>query len=255
MVSGESKPAVGVRSVGKAFDVLEAFLSADGPLNLSELAELSGQPMASVHRQVRTLVDRGYLRPVASRRYTLGHQLVPLGQLAQRAVGGTSRHRLDQLVMTFQETVNLAVLDGDHVVYVGQSPSPHSVRMFTEIGRRALPHCTGVGKALLAQMPDDAIRELLDRTGQPSMTPSTITTPETFMEEIRRVRAQGYAIDEEEMEPGVRCIAVAVPDLHLRLAVSMSGPASRMTDALIEQALPALRSTAIELANDLTSSA
>lgn len=250
-----AKRAGGVQSVGKALDLLESFLNAEGALTLSDLAALTGQPMPSVHRQVRTLVDRGFLRHLADRRYTLGHRLIPLGQLAQSSIGGWSRDRLDQLVEQFQETVNLAVLDGDRVVYVGQSPSPHSMRMFTEIGRRVLPHCTGVGKALLAQLGDEEVGEILNRTGMPPMTPATITSHREFIEELKRIRERGYALDEEEMETGVRCIAVALPDPSLRLAISMSGPVPRMTDELLERAFPNLRSVAWALTDDLKPSA
>ena len=104
---------------------------------------------------MRTLVNRGYVRQEASRRYTLGSRLIRLGETSSRMLGTWLRPFLAQLVRETGETANLAMLDGNEVVYIAQVPSPHSMRMFTEPGRRVLPHCTAVGKALLAQLPPE----------------------------------------------------------------------------------------------------
>ena len=98
------------------------------------------------------------------------------------------------------------------MVYVAQVPSPHSMRMFTEVGRRVLPHCTGVGKALLSVLPDDQVRAILARTGMPAQTEHTITSPEELVAELAVIRARGYAIDDAEQEAGVRCVAVPGPE-------------------------------------------
>ena len=103
------------------------------------------------------------------------------------------------------------------------------MRMFTEVGRRVLPHCTAVGKAILAQLPEAEVRELLHRTGMPKHTDNTITDPDAFTAQLRNAEEHGYATDEGEQELGVRCVAVAVPDAPSRLAISISGPAGRMS--------------------------
>ncbi|WP_028130768.1 IclR family transcriptional regulator [Serinicoccus marinus] len=247
------KRATGVQSVGKAIDVLEILTtSPTGELSLSDITAATGQPMPTVHRLVRTLLDRGFLRQLPNRRYALGTELIVLGQAARSSFGSWSTPVLHELVGEFGETVNLAVLDGDDVVYIGQSPSPHAVRMFTEIGRRIKPHATGVGKALLGRLPDDQVLALLRRTGMPARTPHTITTPEAFLDKVREARKQGHALDNEEMELGVRCVAVSLPEARLNLALSMSGPATRMTNALIGRALPRLHEAADQLAADFS---
>jgi IclR family acetate operon transcriptional repressor len=149
------------------------------------------------------------------------------------------------------ESANLAMLDGDQVVYVAQVPSRHSMRMFTEVGRRVLPHSTAVGKAMMANMDPAAVKEILGRTGMPRHTPNTLTDPHAFADELDRTREQGYALDEGEQEIGVRCVAVAVPDAPARLALSVSGPVARMTDDLIVRAAPLLHKAAAGLARDL----
>jgi IclR family transcriptional regulator, acetate operon repressor len=150
--------AGGVQSIERAFDLLEMLADAGGALGLSELSTASGLPLPTVHRLMRTLVNRGYVRQEASRRYTLGSRLIRLGEISSQMLGTWLRPFLAQLVRLTGETANLAMLDGDEVVYIAQVPSPHSMRMFTEPGRRVQPHCTAVGKALLAQLPPGEAR-------------------------------------------------------------------------------------------------
>ena len=145
-------------------------------------------------------------------------------------LGTWLRPFLAQLVRLTGETANLAMLDGNEVVYIAQVPSPHSMRMFTEPGRRVQPHCTAVSKALLVQLPPGEARALLERHGIPAYAPATITDPDLLLAHLEVIREQGYAVDEGEQEVGVRCFAVAVPDAPGSPAISTSGPQARMTD-------------------------
>lgn len=239
--------AGGVQSIERAFDLLEMLADADGALGLSELAAVSGLPLPTVHRLMRTLVNRGYVRQEASRRYTLGSRLIRLGEISSRMLGTWLRPFLNQLVRTTGETANLAMLDGDEVVYIAQVPSPHSMRMFTEPGRRVRPHCTAVGKALMAELEPGEARALLERDGMPAYTPTTITDPDLLIAHLEVIRKQGFAVDEGEQEIGVRCFAVAVPDAPGSLAISTSGPQARMTDDAAARIVPALKRTAREI--------
>jgi IclR family acetate operon transcriptional repressor len=114
-----------------------------------------------------------------------------------------------------------------------------------------LPHCTAVGKAMLASSPDDEVRALLGRTGLPRHTEHTVTDPEELLAQLAEVRERGYAVDEGEQEVGVRCVAVAVPGSTLRLAMSVSGPAPRMSDELVVHAVPVLQDAAAGVADAL----
>jgi IclR family acetate operon transcriptional repressor len=147
----------------------------------------------------------------------------------------------------------MALLDGDEVVYVAQVPSRHSMRMFTEVGRRVLPHSTGVGKALLAHVPPQEVRALLGRTGMPAATEKTITEPDAFLAELERIRGLGYALDDNEQEIGVRCLAVTVPDSPTAAAISISGPAGRVTEAATDKIVPILQDVARQLSVALAS--
>jgi IclR family acetate operon transcriptional repressor len=220
-------------------------------MGLSQLATASNLPLPTIHRLVRTLVDLGYVRQEPSRQYILGPKLIRLGESSSTMLSVFARPHLARLVDELGESANMAMLDGDQIVYLAQVPSRHSMRMFTEVGRRVLPHCTAVGKAILAQYPETAVRELLARTGMPQHTENTISTPDAFAVQLRLAAQSGYATDEGEQELGVRCVAVAVPDAPTPLAISVSGPAPRMTEALVDRAVPLLAQAAKALSDDL----
>ena len=242
----------GVQALSRAFEILEHMADAGGELSLSELTEVTELPMPTVHRLVRSLVNEGYVRQAASRRYALGPQLIRLGDTASRLLGRWARPYLTELAETLGETTNMALLDGDEVVYVAQAPSKHSMRMFTEVGRRVLPHCTAVGKALLAQLPPGEADALLARTGLPAQTPHTITDPAELLKQLKQIRVQGWAMDDGEQELGVQCIAVPVVGAPERSAISVSGPEGRITEAVRERIVPSLQRTAGDLAQSLT---
>jgi IclR family acetate operon transcriptional repressor len=248
-----AKPAAsgGVQSLERAFDLLERMADAGGEVGLSELSASSGLPLPTIHRLMRTLVACGYVRQQPNRRYALGPRLIRLGESASRLLGTWARPYLARLVEETGETANMALLDGDEIVYVAQVPSKHSMRMFTEVGRRVLPHSTGVGKALLAHTPADEVRALLARTGMPAATEKTITTPDGFLNALEQVRRAGYAVDDNEQEIGVRCLAVSVPDSPTAAAVSISGPASRVTEAATDKIVPLLQEVARDLSTAL----
>ncbi|MCF3963154.1 IclR family transcriptional regulator [Streptomyces fuscigenes] len=242
----------GVQSLERAFDLLERMADAGGEVGLSELSASSGLPLPTIHRLMRTLVACGYVRQQTNRRYALGPRLIRLGESASRLLGTWARPYLARLVDETGETANMALLDGDEVVYVAQVPSRHSMRMFTEVGRRVLPHSTGVGKALLAHLPADEVRDLLARTGMPAATDRTITTPDRFLAALDEVRATGYAVDDNEQEVGVRCLAVPIPGSPTAAAISISGPAGRVTEAATGRIVPVLQEVAGALSEVLT---
>src|SRR3954469_13337509 len=148
--------------------------------------------MPTIHRLIRTLVALGYVRQNTNRRYALGARLIRLGENASMQFGTWARPLLAELVDEVGETANLAVLERDEVVYVSQVPSKHSMRMFTEVGRRLLPHGTGVGKAMLSQLPRSDVRALLERTGLPAYTSNTITDAAELLDSLDEISARGF---------------------------------------------------------------
>ena len=142
----------------------------------------------------------------------------------------------------------MAVLDYDMAVYVAQVPSPHTMRMFTEVGRRVYTHCTGVGKALLMQLSNDAVLGLLKRAGMPASSENTHATADALIRDIELCRSRGYAVDEGEQEIGVRSFAVPVPNAPTLTAISISGPAPRLTLKSATEVTPLLKRVARDLA-------
>ncbi|WP_277950270.1 IclR family transcriptional regulator [Mycolicibacterium sp. P9-64] len=250
-MAGKSAEGGGIQSVERAFEVLECMAAAGGTIGLSQLAEASGLPVPTIYRLVRTLVNTGYARQLPSRQYSLGPKLIRLGETATRLIGAWSRPYLAEVVKATGETTNMAVLDDTMAVYVAQVPSEHSMRMFTEVGRRVYPHRTGVGKALLMQLSNEAVRNIVARTGMLAQTPTTMTDPEALIADLELSRRRGYALDEGEQEIGVRCFAVPVPDAPTLTAISVSGPAARVTADSADHIVPLLQRVAKDLAGQL----
>ena len=248
-------PGSGVQSLERAFELLEMLADSGGAQGLSQLSSLSGLPLSTIHRLMGTLLRMGYVRRSGSRQYVLGPRLIRLGETATAMLGTWAKPHLAGLVELTGETSNMAVLEGDSVVYLAQVPGRHAMRMFTEPGRRVDPHCTAVGKAMLAQLPETQARAILARTGMAAKTATTITDPDLLVAHLGVIRRQGYAIDEGEQEVGVRCVAVAIPDAPAMAAISVSGPQARMTEAAIETIVPALLRVAAELSKDFSSAA
>lgn len=246
MPDTDSRPASprGVQSLGRALDLLDHLADAGGRASLGALASASGLPVATVHRLLSTLVECGHVRREAGRRYALGPRLVRLGEVAGRVLGDGVRPVLAELVAATGESANLAALDGDAAVYLAQVPSPHPMRMFTEVGRRVPLHCTGVGKALLSVMERNAARALLARAGTQAHTPATLTEPDRLVIELDESFHRGWVVDDGEQEVGVRCVAAAVPGAPTPCAVSVSGPAARLGPDEVERAGPLLREAA-----------
>lgn len=246
-----SSPVAPVQSVDRALLLLELLAQAGGRLPITDLASRSGLSLSTVHRLLASLAARGYVRQDSDRRYALGTSLLPLGDAATRLLGSWALPFLSQLAERCGETSNIAVLEDDHVVYVAQAPGRHRMRMFTEVGRRALPHSTAVGKVLMAWQDQDHVRRVLTRLGLPARTPNTVTTLPAFTDALARVRACGWAMDDEEEEVGVRCLAVPVgPGDRAVAALSVSAPASRLA-ADQPDVLAALQRVARDLSRSL----
>jgi DNA-binding IclR family transcriptional regulator len=223
-----------VQSVSRAFDILEALAGSDD-LGVSELATRTGLVPSTAHRLLATLAKRGYVSQRAdSGRYALGYNLVELASGLEQGLARlrrVARPHLEGVQRATEETTNLVVLDGDRVIYVDQVPGSRSVRMFTVVGAAALAHTTAAGKAILAFGPPETVGALYsDQDGLERLTPRTLTTVDALKEDLARTLKRGYAIDNEEHEEGVSCVAAPVLDRdgRPRAAISISAPTARV---------------------------
>lgn len=231
----------GVQSVERAFELMELIGRAGGECSLTELSAESPLPPPTIHRLLRTLVRLGYVRQLSNRRYALGPRLIRLGEVANRQLGAVAGPVLQSLVDELSETASLAVLDGDMVIYTGQVRSSTSTSTTSEVGKRVGLHTTGVGKAVLGDLDDARILRLVKQSGLPAPTKNSASTLSTVFANVERVRADGYAIDDEEFEIGVRSVAMAVPGAPTPMAIGISGPTTHMSRDLIARAVPALK--------------
>ena len=183
----------------------------------------------------------GYIRQdEESLKYALSLKFLEIGGkiLEQTNMASLVHPSLKKLSEQTGETVHLVRREGTEAVYIDKVESNvSSIRMVSRVGSRIPLYCSGVGKALLAELPDQEIREIWNSSEIVSLTPYTVTKFQDLMERIGTVRKVGYAMDDEENEEGVRCIAVSIPDYHKEpvYALSISAPVSRMTDARIAE--------------------
>jgi len=227
-----------VQSLDRALDILET-LAACGELGVSEVAARTGLVVSTTHRLLAGLADRGYVgRNPANGRYALGFKVLELAgglEVRTTALRAAARPHLELVRQATCETANLVVLDGDRVIYVDQVEGSHSIRMFTQLGSSALAHTTGSGKAILTYLPADVMAALYPSSREPfeRLTPHTLTTLEALRHDFVRIRRRGYALDREEHEAGVSCVATPVFDGSGTVcgAISLSGPTARIDRA------------------------
>ncbi|AXH97800.1 IclR family transcriptional regulator [Ornithinimicrobium avium] len=233
----------------RALDILELLASRPGTLGVTEIARGTGLAPGTAHRLLVGLAQRGWVRQDPGRRYGVGPGALRIGGAAATTLAVVAAPALRTAVEVTGETANLASLDGDVMVYVAQSPSPHTLRIFAEVGRPVPLHSTAVGKVVLAGMAPGPAMELLAGTRRTARTPHTLTDLAQLRDELDRVREQGWAMDDEEQELGVRCVAVPVAtgSAWTRMALSVSGPTERMSRDRAVAVVPDLRRIAEDL--------
>lgn len=227
-----------IQVTDRLFLVIET-LAETGPLTLAALCQRLDLNKSTVHRLLSSLIYVGYVRQDPSDgRYALSFRFLTLSnQILQNIdILEIARPFIRELSRETGETVHFVQLDGLEAVYIyKQESSQNSIRMASKVGSRIPLYCSGIGKAMLADMEDEAIKKIWDSSSISKLTPHTITDYTAFFERIQEVRQRGYALDDEENEIGVRCIAAAVQgfDDGARYAFSISAPVTRMDDARI----------------------
>ncbi len=230
----------GVQSIRRVMALIETMASEGPECSLGDLAQRLGLHVSTVHRLLTTLMSLGYVEqnPQDSK-YRLGLKMVELGalvlgQIELRREAGPYLRALSEKT---GETANLIVLEQGEVVYIEKVESPASLRFFNRIGKRAPAHCTGGGKALLANLPPAQVQEIIAAKGLPRLTSQTVGDEEVLWKQLAGIKEAGYALDNEECEEGVRCVAAPVFN-HMGApvaAVSISGPTFRFSSPRMEE--------------------
>jgi IclR family KDG regulon transcriptional repressor len=234
MPEKETKSSIQV--IERMMGLLDALAGHSNPVNLKQLATETGLHPSTAHRILGVMVDSRLVDRIEPGTYRLGIRLVELGSLVKSRISVRQEALpfMQQLHQEIRETVNLSVRHNDEVVYVERTAPAHSMmRVVQLIGARAPLHITAVGKVFLAA--DDAATrgDYVRRTGLPRYTSNTLTDPERFAHELEKVRAQGYALDNEEAEKGVSCVGAGIFNDEGRLVagLSVSAPSDRFRPA------------------------
>lgn len=228
-----------VRSVRRAIELLQT-LGEQGSMTVTELARRHSLPKTTVHDILKTLESLSIVvRDSGTSTFQLGWTLFELGQRAQDKSGllRVARSSIERLNRVLDETVHLTVLDNGEVLYVDCVESTRRLRTYPVIGVRAPLHCTAVGKAMMAFLDDDQVDLIVDQYGLARFTDNTITTRETLSEELKRIQDLGFAVDDVEHEPGVRCVGAPIRNAGAEVfaSISISGPTMRITRARIPE--------------------
>ncbi|WP_052216948.1 IclR family transcriptional regulator [Thermincola ferriacetica] len=211
-----------IDTVARALCLLK--LLAISPLRVQEAAEKLGIHKSSASRLLSTMRDHNFVRLNSNGKYELGYAVFEMAHALSEGmdVRKIGRPFLEQLNKTSNETVHLAVLDGIEIVYLDKIDTSRPIRMYSRIGKRAHVYCTGVGKALLAYLPDEKIDQILAQIKMKSFTARTIVDREHMMNEIREIRVNGIAWDRGEHEDDIYCMAAPVFDFTNKVIASIS---------------------------------
>jgi len=227
---GTETPNYQVRALQRGLAILQTFREAEPTQSLAEISRRLDIPKATTLRLLECLRHETWLTYDADRgRYALGIAALEIGSayLAASRIEQRAMPFLRRLADITGQTANLGILNGNMVVHVGVVEPDRPLRYHSYVGARDLAHCTGLGKVLAAYLDEPALRSLLS-AGLSRRTPTTITKPDSFRQELRRVRTSGFAEDLEEGAPGLRCLAAPVLDADgsVVAAMSISGPAA-----------------------------
>lgn len=246
----------GVKSVERAFQILERVSLAKNGIGVTELANELKMYKSTIHRVLSTLSHLGYIeQDPETERYKLGYKLL---EISSRLLGNLDIRReampfLQELADLTNEVVHLVVLNKGEVVYIEKVEGSETIRMHSRVGNRAPVHCTGVGKAILAYLPEDQVREIIRQYGLEPHTPNTLSTLPDLLADLKLIRERGYALDLEENELGITCVAAPIWDHTgaVVASISVSAPTIRMQPERIDQLAKQVRKIGYKISTRL----
>jgi IclR family pca regulon transcriptional regulator len=248
--SAAPRPPEGMGGLAKGLAIIEA-LAARGVQSSADAARASQSTRAAARRCLLTLVELGYVERI-------GREFRPLPRLRNLGRGGNLRDRLVEVSQPIldrgrdelNESVSLAVLDDDAALFIARAEAEHIISTGVRIGARLPAYCSATGRVLLSQLNDDELRALLGKKAYPQRTPKTLTKPAAILREIQTIREAGFAMSDEELELGMRSLAVPVRDPagHLVAALSVSAYSARIgRHVLLKRFLSVVQECAAQL--------
>jgi len=250
---GDSKK---IKSIVKAASIIDLLAASSVPLTLSEITNGLGIAKSTLHGIISTLMDVGYIdQDAETGRYLLGFRLFEIGSSVSRNwnARNISYPYMQKLVEKTGETVHLAVLADGEVLYINKQESPGSIHIVTDTGVKLPAHCTGLGKVLLSGLKPYDLKKIIRKRQLIRHTETTITEFDHLTAELEKIRAQGYAIDEQEFMEGLRCVAAPIYSYrgNVICALSIAGPVSRMRGDKFEAKKRYLLQAAREISNQM----
>lgn len=239
------KPSNLVQTIERVSSILDTLGQNPKGMSIRELSSKVHLPKGTIHRLLSSLSYFGYVRQdPKTRNYFLGLKLVELGNLllSQLDLRKEAEPFLRDLAERTKETVHMVFLDRDEIVYIDKvelDHNPSGLKMASRIGLRNPAHSCAVGKILLSYLPEEELDRIIQEKGLLKRTENTITDPQILKAHLKTVRAQGYAVDDEENERGIRCVAAPIFNESGKpvAAISISGPAFRITKKVIQETL------------------
>jgi len=245
-----------IQSVDRALRILDLFDEYDKELKLTEINERMGLHKSTVHSLLKTLQMHHYIEQNPENgKYSLGMKLFERGHYVIQSLDlrTVSKEHLVELSKETGRTVHLVIHDGKEGIYIDKVESSNATVLYSKIGRRVPIHSSGVGKALVAFKTPEELEKILDGYEYTKQTPNTLTDKDSFLKELNSIRERGYAIDNEENEPGVYCVAMPVKDYtgQVIAAISSSTAASQITNHDLEKSVENLKLTAAKISEKL----
>ena len=245
-----------IGSVIKAIEVLKELSRSEGGLGVTEISNNLNYGVSATYHLLNTLRLCNIIeQDKETKKYRIGFELFRISSVAknQNNLANIAQPHLDKLKENVGETSNLVVLDNSKTVYIAQSESNNLLKMFTQLGARVPFYCTGAGKAILAYQSEEVQKYTISKTSFNKYTKNTLTTEEELINEFKIIRIQGYALDNEEREFGVTCVAAPVFDCFKEAiaAISISGPTSRLNEKGIKNIIHQVMGASESLSFDL----
>lgn len=238
-------------AIFKVLHIFDVFSQTDKPVGVTELSKLTHLNISTVHRIANILAEHGYLQKEKNK-YTIGLQFLKFNRILMNKlnVRDVAYPYMEKLRTVSGESTNLAILDGSEAVYIEHIDSNYLLRTFTALGSRVPLYCTGVGKVLCAHMDEEALYRLMPRPLS-RFTENTITDFMQLVKEINKVKIEGVALDNGEMDVNIRCIASPIMDSTGKIiaAVSISGPFTRISEPRIEELKQFVKKYAMQISS------
>lgn len=247
---------VTVQSVDRALIILEILKEEPKGLGVTELAAELKVSKSTIHRLLMSLLKKGFVQQDSeNQKYRLGLKLIEFGQTVSDHIDlrDVASSHLRQLAEKTGETAHLVIRERSEIVYIDKIESSATIRMFSNIGKRAPMHCTGVGKAILAFLPQQEILKIVEDKGLEGFTHKTIVDIGTLLPHLEEIRNRGYSIDDEEHELGIKCAAAPILNSkgEVVAGISVAGPIMRITEEKLSAMAAEVLKTSLEISKML----